>query len=322
MRVTQGMITNTFKRDLNYNLRQLARYQHQLATEKRISRPSDDPVAIVHSLRLRSDLADIATFTANADHALCWLGSTEDALLHAGDIIQRASDLAITGANGTNPEAALHAIADEVDQLLEQMIQIANSAQAGQYLFGGSKTRAVSGEEDYQPFELMEEVIDEESGTYVRYVQYNGNEQDRATEIGAGIDFAYNVTGSEAFAMKEDSDGTWTLSNVFDSLIELSANLRAGKTADISSSTIGRLNRALDHLVAARAEVGAKVNRLEMTQARLSSADINFSGLLSKTEDLDVAEAIIYLKAQENVYRAALATGARIMQPTLVDFLR
>ncbi len=67
------------------------------------------------------------------------LGSTEDALLHAGDIIQRASDLAITGANGTNPEAALHAIADEVDQLLEQMIQIANSAQAGQYLFGGSK---------------------------------------------------------------------------------------------------------------------------------------------------------------------------------------
>ena len=82
------------------------------------------------------------------------------------------------------------------------------------------------------------------------------------------------------------------------------------------------INRAKDRLVAVRAEVGAMVNRLEMTQSQLSSADINFSHLLSKTEDLDIAEATVYLKAQEAVYRAALATGARIMQPTLIDFLR
>lgn len=319
MRVTQGMITNTFKRDLNFNLRQLAKYQHQLAAEKRISRPSDDPVAIVHSLRLRSDLADITTFNANADHALSWLGSTEDALQHAGDIVQRASELAVMGANSTNPKEALNAIADEIDQLLEHLVQIANSSQAGQYLFGGTKTRSAKGETSYEPFKLIKEEVIE--GETITYVEYKGNNQDRVTEIGAGIDFAYNVTGTEAFAMKE-ADNKTRSSDIFDSLIELSANLRAGNTDEISSSTIGKLNRASDHLVAVQAEVGAKVNRLEITQARLSSAEINFSSLLSKTEDLDIAEAIIYLKTQENVYRAALATGARIMQPTLVDFLR
>ncbi|MGI6128470.1 MAG: flagellar hook-associated protein FlgL [bacterium] len=304
MRVTQGMINTTFKRDLNYNLRQLAKYQHQLAVGKRISRPSDDPVGIVHSLRLRADLDDIATYSTNVDHALSWLGSTEDALLHASDIIQRVSDLAIAGANGTNPKAALDAIADEIDQLLEHMVQIANSSQAGQYLFGGTKTKAAAGE-TYVPFELIRE------DGKPSYVQYNGNDTARATEIGAGIEFTYNVTGKQAFS-----------DDIFNSLIELSHNLREGNTDDISSSTIGKLQQALDHLVAQRSEVGAKVNRLEMTESRLGSADINFTALLSKTEDLDAAEAMIYLKTQEAVYRAALATGARIMQPTLVDFLR
>lgn len=318
MRVTQGMITNTFKRDLNYNLRQLAKYNHQLASEKRISRPSDDPVGTVYSLRLRSDLNDIAIFTSNVDHALSWLGSTEDALLHAGDIIQRASDLAVTGANGSNPQDALNAIADEVDQLLEHIVQIANSAQAGQYLFAGTKTGALADEVSYKPFELKEM---QDNGKLKRQVEYHGNDQGRSTEIGADIDFAYNVNGIDAFAMKKVDDENWT-SVVFDSLIDLSSNLREGDTNAISNDTIGKLNQALDYLVAQRAEVGAKINRLEMTQSRLSSAEINFTSLLSKTEDLDVAETIIHLKTQETVYRAALATGARIMQPTLVDFLR
>lgn len=148
-------------------------------------------------------------------------------------------------------------------------------------------------------------------------VEYLGNEQSRATEIGAGVSFAYNITGKEAFSMNNDDDFA-----AFSSLIELSSNLRAGDTDAISQSTIGEINRAKDRLVAVWAEVGAKVNRLEMTQSQLSSADINFSNLLSKTEDLDIAEATVYLKAQEAVYRAALATGARIMQPTLIDFLR
>jgi flagellar hook-associated protein 3 FlgL len=321
VRVTQGMITNTFNRDLNYNLRRLARYQHQLAMEKRISRPSDDPVAIVHSLRLRTDLADIATYTENADHALSWLGSTEDALLHAGDILHHAGELAITGANSSNPKDALNAIADEVDELLESLIQIANSAQAGQYLFAGTKTRvpfADESEEYYLPFEL---IVDDDDGKYVRY---NGNDEDRETEIGDRINFAYNVTGSAAFDMQktgDDEEDVWA-SKVFDSLIHLSQNLRAGDTDAISTTSIKELDEALDYLVAQRTEVGAKVNRLEMTKSRLGSAKINFTNLLSKTEDLDIAETIIHLKAQENVYRAALATGARIMQPSLVDFLR
>ena len=316
MRITQGMINTTFRRDLNFNLRQLAKYEHQLASGKRISRPSDDPVGIVHSLRLRSDIDNIDTYRTNVDHALSWLGGTEDVLTHVADRILRATDLALVAANGSNPQAALDAIAEEVDQLIEDLVQLANSSQAGQYLFGGTKTKSVTGEA-YKPFEL-----ERDGAGKLLSIKYNGNNGSRAVEIGEQINFDYNMTGVDAFAVSTDVNGDYKISPVFDSLIELVNNVRGGNTEDISQVTIGKLEQAHDHLIAQRTEVGAKMNRLEMAESRLGSANLNFTALLSKTEDLNVAETIVYLKAQEAVYRAALATGARIMQPTLVDFLR
>lgn len=301
MRVTNGMLTSTFMRDLNQNLKSLARYQQQLASGKRVSRPSDDPVAIVGSLRLRSDLADIEQYSKNVDHALSWLSITETALGQAGELVQRARDLAVQGANGTNPQSALDAIAEEVGQLLEQLVQVANTSQAGQYIFAGTETGA-------KPF-----AFDTTAAPYT--VVYRGNGDVKETEVGMGITLPYNVTGPEAFFYGNGG-------SVFAALKQLYEHLRAGDTGAISGQDIGDLEQALDHILSVRAEVGARVNRLEMTKARLEAAETNYTGLLSKVEDVDVAQAIMELKNQENVYRAALATGARIIQPTLADFLR
>jgi len=298
MRITNGMLSATFMQDLNRNLRGLAKYQHQLASGKRVSRPSDDPVAIVKSLRLRSDLGDIEQFVKNADHALSWLSTTDIALGQAGDILHRVNELAVQAANGTNPQQALDAIREEVGQLLEQLVQVANTSQAGQYIFAGTATKA-------KPFSL-------DLSTY-----YAGNEAKRETEVGTNITIPYNVTGMEAFYY--DKDGG---KNVFTVVQNLYVHLKSGDTAAISNQDLADLNQAIDHLLAVRAEVGARVNRLELTKSRLDDANINFTDLLSKAEDVDVAQVIMELKNQENVYRAALATGARIIQPTLVDFLR
>lgn len=303
MRITNGMLSATFMQDLNRNLRGLAKYQHQLATGKRISRPSDDPVAIVHSLRLRSDLGDIEQYGKNADHALAWLNTTETALAQAGDVLQRARELAVYGANGTLPQESRDAIAEEVKQLFDQMVQIANTSYAGQYVFAGTETKT-------QPF------TGNLSDATPAAVTYAGNDGAKTTETGAGQTIAYNLDGHKAF------NGTGNDFQVFESLKSLYLNLKSGATGAISSHDIGELSKAIDHLLAVRAEVGARVNRLELTKSRLDDADINFTGLLSKTEDVDVAQTIMELKNQENVYRAALATGARIIQPTLVDFLR
>ena len=98
----------------------------------------------------------------------------------------------------------------------------------------------------------------------------------------------------------------------------------AGKrnTADISSGSIGKLDDAISEVLRFQAEVVAKSKRLEITKSRLEGLEINLQTLISKTEDIDVAEAIMQFKMQENAYRLALDTTARIIQPTLMDFLR
>lgn len=85
---------------------------------------------------------------------------------------------------------------------------------------------------------------------------------------------------------------------------------------------IGRMDVQMNNLLRIRADVGARVNRVELTNNRLDSDTINFTKLMSENEDVDMAETIMNLKNEENVYRSSLAGGARIIMPTLIDFLR
>ena len=91
-------------------------------------------------------------------------------------------------------------------------------------------------------------------------------------------------------------------------------------------STVGGLlddiDEHMDNITRVRADVGARYNRLELTENRLSKNIYNFTKLMSENEDIDQAENIMLLKSEENVYQASLAGGARIIQPSLMDFLR
>lgn len=78
----------------------------------------------------------------------------------------------------------------------------------------------------------------------------------------------------------------------------------------------------LGNLLRVRAGLGARMNRVELTANRLEDDNVNFTKLMSKNEDVDIAESIMRLQNEENVYRASLATGARVIQPSLVDFLK
>ncbi len=105
---------------------------------------------------------------------------------------------------------------------------------------------------------------------------------------------------------------------VFDDLIK---DLNDGNTGGISNA-LNRLDIHFNNINAVRAEIGVKTNRLELTLNRIEDDTLNLKELLSKNEDADIAEVIMNLKMQENVYQASLSGGAKIIQPTLMDFLR
>lgn len=298
MRVTQGMMVGNFLNNLSNNFRIMDGIQEKLSTGRRINRPSDDPVGLVSSLRLRTGLAESEKYQGNVDDAIGWLNSNDTALGQAVDILHRARELTVRGASDTLPQASRDAIAQEIIQLREQMVQIANTSHDGRFIFGGFRTTQA-------PYDSAYNYL----GDLAANIDY---------EIGVNIKMTVNITGNAVFSPASLPPGT----DVFDVLTGIENDLGTGNSNSLSNTRLGQLDIAIDNLLSLRSEVGAKTNRLELTRSRLEEATLNLSGLLSKTEDIDTAEVITQLQMQENTYRTALAAGARIIQPTLMDFLR
>lgn len=295
-RITQSMLSHNMMNNLNNNLQEMQRYQEYLSTERRINRPSDDPVGFNFAMRYRSELRANEQYQKNRDQALSWLENTESLMNSVNDIMQRAKELAIQGANGTNPDTGRESIAAEIDQMIEQLVSIANEKFQGKYVFNGEKTE----DQPYDPDNPAGSVVD--NGKIV-------------LEIGPDVKIEVNVTGDEVFGEANSED------NLFHILSDLSQELRAENTDGINA-VIGRLDDRMDDFLTTMAGVGGRTRRIELTTERLSDDNLNLQKLLSRTEDVDVAAAIVNLKTAENIYIASLSVGSRIIQPSLVDFLK
>jgi flagellar hook-associated protein 3 FlgL len=296
MRVTQGMLNTQMLRNLNENMRRMDNLQDQLATGRKINRPSDDPVGISFSMRYRSELEANEQYESNLDGAVSMMSYTDKMLEQAGDVLHRVRELAVQGANGTNSQESLNVISKEVNQLYEQMVTIGNSQYNGKYVFNGQLT-------DVKPYDLETAGSGQTDKGKISY------------EIGLGIRLDVNVTGDEVFGAPD------TDTNMFTIIEELKSALTQGNTSEVSN-IVGRIDQKMDKFLAIRAEIGAKTNRMQLAEGRLSDISINLQTLKSKTEDADIAAVITNLKTAENVYQASLSAGAKLIRPSLVDFLR
>lgn len=303
------MISTNLLKNLNSNLSRLERYTEQMSSLRKINRPSDDPIGVSYSLRYRTDIGLNEQFKKNLDSAQSFLDFTDTMLGQVNDVIHRIRELTVQGANGTNPEVSLESIKNEVVQLKEQLIQIANSSYNGKYVFNGQLT-------DVKPYG---------GSTAPEYVS-NIDTGEINYEIGEGIIISVNVTGIDVFGegVPVDADGNVTDPNS-DNLFFVVENIIAAlenNDTDAINDALGRLDSRFDKLLEVRSQVGAKMNRLELAADRLDDIDTNLQTLISKTEDVDMAALIVNLKTAENAYMASLSAGARLIQPTLVDFLR
>lgn len=308
MRITNNMLINNMINYISNNLTRMNKYQSQLATGKKIQVPSDDPVVAARALKLRTDVAEIEQYERNLKDAQSWLEITEDTLAKIGDVLQRARELAVQGSNGTNTADDMRKIEQEIRQLRTQLIHQANATYAGRYIFSGYKTDSKLLNDDESSPDFGSFLIDVDNSEAIRF------------EICIGDDININVLGGDLFDIGNNAviGAKPVFVQHFDEFI---AALNAGDHAAVGSM-IEKLDADLNNLLRLRADVGARINRVELTSNRLSNDAINFTKLMSLNEDVDIAETIMNLKNEENVYRASLAGGARIIMPTLVDFLR
>ncbi len=302
MRITNNMLINNMLANLNTNLTRMNKYQNQLATGKKITLPSDDPIVASRALKLRTDVAEIDQYLRNVDDATSWMEITESTLAQIGDVMQRLREITVQGSTGTTTPDDLDKIKKEAEQLKIQMTHLANTTYAGRYIFSGYKT---------------DKPLMDESGTFLIDI---ANSEQIMYEIGIGDDININVTGSDLFNSGTDAaaGSTSSLIGVIDALI---AALGSGDHNAVGNM-LSQIDVEMNNILRVRSGVGARMNRLELTANRLEEDYINFTKLMSKNEDVDIAEAIMYLQNEEYVYRASLSAGARVIQPSLIDFLR
>jgi len=289
MRVTSRMMTNNLLKNLSDNMERLDKFNRQLSTGKKFNLPSQDPTGVARSMRLEETIGDNKQYNDNIDQALTWMQTTEDGLKNAGKILQRTRELAVYGANDSLSDTDRKAIADEVKALKKNLAAVANTKYNDKYIFSGQKTLI-------KPYPTASSA-------------YQGDTNKIVREIDQGVEMNVNVNGD-------------FFEGILNEMQNLINDLNTGNTSNISNTRLGNIDQDLDKVIRLRSEIGAKQNRLELTQNRLEESKIKFKKLLSENEDVDIAKTIMDLKMSENVYRASLASGARIIQPSLVQFLK
>jgi flagellar hook-associated protein 3 FlgL len=292
MRVTQSMLTNNMLRNLSNSYERLGKYQDQLNTQKKITKPSDDPVVAIKGMRYRTDLAEIEQYQRNLSEAYTWMESADDAMDKMTQALHRVRELTVQASNGTNGTDEKKNIAIEIEQLKEHIATIANTKVGNKFIFNGTNTTEA-------PVDLA-----------TNNISLSNN--DVLLEVSKGVHMNVNVKATDLLQGSNTKDIFTELDNLINDLNSVGDVAKYLDTLDSHTSNV----------VANRADLGARYNRVELIDDRLSSQEVIATKIISENEDADMEKVIINLTTAEAVHRASLGVGSRIIQPTLLDFLR
>lgn len=295
MRVSSNAVYNTIIGNLFKNSERLLKAQVKVATEKRINKPSDDPIGMGKVLDYRKRLASIDQYQSNIAKGKAGIQMTETTLDMVSNLLNDAKEIAMEQSAGSVENTTREIAAEQIASIREQVLQLANTRLGGKYVFAGHKTS--------QPaFSAI--------GTYV------GDVGEKKIIIDENSEVKINLTGEDIFP-------TTAGSNVFTVLDDLQAALE--DTSYVQSDVADQANllaEARDQVNIARASSASIFKHLEGHDGRLDSFKLRIEDMLSKTEDADLATAIVELQFEERSYEAALSASARVMQPSLLNFLK
>ena len=270
----------------------MGKLQEQVYTGKKVSRPSDDPVVVMKGMGYRIQVDKVAQYQRNLGEVHNRLDSSDDALDTVGKALSRASELVNKGANDVLTPEDREKIQSELKQIREQIQDMANSKVGDKYIFSGTKTSTP--------------LYDKANGYPAAGTA--GFDSSVEIEVFDGVSLQVNTNGLELFA---------GIDKVFEDLLN---NPNPDHAA--FSTAMTEIDGKIDGVLTARADIGARQNRAEMMENRLDAQEGISKKQMSENEDVNQAEAITEMITQESIHRAALSVGARIIQPSLVDFLR
>lgn len=411
LRVSSNMMGDNLINISKRNMRRMLELQNSLATGLQYRMPRENPIGVSHSMTYDRILFELGQFEKNVDDGKARINLAESALANAGDILQRIRELGIQGANGIYTKDDRAKIATEINELLNELVLIANTQFMGRSIFGGNDTLE-------NPFMASRTYSKYAGKEIIQKVEYLGDMGRQNREISRGNIVPINVPGNEVFWAEnsslfssvdatnyvvpadsrvringvpidfkagdniemivnrinnapvpvrasvnrmnggiiletssaraiwvEDIEGSRVMQDIgvlsgampprnlsptartfggttFDMVMRIRDSLYMNDVEDVGSRSLGGMDLALENVLKYRTELGARSIRLDMVKARIIQDRTNMEDILSKNEDVDIAEAITRLRMLELVHKSALGVTARVIQPTLLDFLR
>jgi flagellar hook-associated protein 3 FlgL len=322
-RFSNSLLNNQAIHYLNQNMGIVNALQEKLATGKNINRVEDDPIGLTRIFSLSNTIQNDQRFTRNIDEASAEINITDKVLGNMISLVQRTQELTTQASNFTNSQAGRDAIALEISQIIDQMVQLGNTDIGGKYVFGGFKT-------DQPPFVR--------NSTYD--VSYNGTPPaepwQRTVEVSDGITLTVNVNGQTLMGAGTVAPAgappyfpsVTTGSGLLQTMTELLYDLQSYDPA-LPSAQLPEIRNRLDDLTAdmatingAQSTMGSVANRLELTKSRISERNNLLTKEYASIQNVDMAKLIADLNYQENVFQGSLAITGRVLQTSLLNFLR
>ncbi|MBZ9688102.1 flagellar hook-associated protein FlgL [Clostridium estertheticum] len=344
MRVTNKMLSNNFLRDMRTNLTNMSRIQGQMTSGKQITKASDDPFKSSRIMQMYSDIDANKQYNSNIKNTTNWLDTTDTALSHVGNVAGRIEELLVSAGNGSYSSEQRQAIKDEINQRVQEVSQVLNTSFDGKYIFGGTRgttkptetkaggTGGLNSELVYSKIGGGELVVPNPPvDTDPSTIEYNQINSKLLVEVSQGVTMDYNVTASQVI-----NYGTGTGENLMKLLGDITSHLDSKPTdsagtanpnyADdikaLTNADLEGIQKVTTNILKLRSEVGAKQNRMESAEARNVDQNFNMTEILSATEDIDITEKTMEYATMQTVYMASLQTSAKVLQPSLLDYLR
>ena len=296
--LTQQIQTQMFYLDVAST--RLVEAQTRAVSGKRIMKPSDDVPGTNRALSLRTAMSNVDQFTNNIVVTKPLMGATQNAIADLVKAVRSVRDIAISAATPDFTGGARDAAANELTDILGQMEDIANSKHMDQYLFSGTAT-------DTAPL-----VAQTGSSPY----SYAGNSGTRRTQVLSWVSLPCNIPGDRLFNFDGGAGAGST--DVFTMVTQLRDLVRTGTQQQISGQ-LDNIDKNLDNLLSCSAQMGSWSARMDRANNVLADTQVRLKEMLSDTEDVDLAKAVVELKSQENVYQVALSISSRMLDLSLAS---
>lgn len=299
MRISERMRYDQVNQRVHDSKEANAHAMDRLSSQKEIQKLSDNPIGATQVIRYRDQISDLQQFQTNVEYSKGFLERSETALQSLADNLVRAKELAVAMSNDTYDHNSRDATAREIREIMDEVVQLANTTFNGRYIFAGFRNQT-------PPLSVDGDYLGDDGAIFV--------------QVSTGDFRQVNLTGRGIFTASDDErkqghfDMMHTLSVLYEGL--------TGDDKNMIRSAMSEIDHQLDKTTSSHATLGAMWGALKDTGSRLSSEETLMRGRLSKVQDTDMYDATSEFKRTETTLQGTLLASTKLLQPSLLNFLQ